>query len=262
MRTVPILAGGILLTLVLGTATAVAESSGSTQPEVERVTVAAAPEPTIAAEPVVVVAPTETTEPSLTWSAPTAQPAPEPAELELAPGYEVPTFEPIGDLDVPATDDWTIPPTDAHCFDIVPESTTEAFWHGRGLTLYATMPPLDWSYPWEGYPADELQIMSDHWLANCSWSDSRDILHVDLGAGLDAADTALLQSRVATSAWTAVTLSTGDVLYVDAPGSDEQFPETQAWMLQGDRWMRLILINDVDAVGFAETLLASGLTWP
>lgn len=261
MRTVPILAGGILLVLAFGTATAVAATNESAHAEAARVTVDAAPEPTVVAEPVVIVAPVETTTPDLTWSAPTAQPAPEPSELQLAPGVEVPTFEPVDVVDP----GWTELPAelDARCTNVVPQTLTDAMWSERQFTLYGVVAPDSTYFPWIGYPADELQIMADHWLTNCTWSNTTlgHILHVDFGAGLEPTDVALLQSRVASPDWEAVTLSTGDVLFVDAAEPYAQFPETQAWLLQGDRWMRIHMVNDTDAVAFAETLLASGLTW-
>lgn len=268
MRTVPILAGGILLVLAFGTATAVAATNESAHAEAARVTVDAAPEPTVVAEPVVVVAPVETTAPDLTWSAPAAQPAPEPSELQLAPGVEVPTVTQGagGDTGEVAPIDWSLSPAyaPAHCSDVVPQSAIDALYPERGFTLYGTHFPVDWYFPWQGYPADELQLMQEHWIANCTWNDtvaySGTGWHVDFGAGLDAADLAMLQQQSA--GWQSTTLSTGDVLLVDTARSAEQFPFTRAYVLQGDRWMRLIMLNDTDAAAFAETLLAFDLTWP
>lgn len=264
MRTVPILAGGILLVLAFGTATAVAATNeGGAQPESVRIAVDAAPEPTVATAPVVTVAPVETSEPELTWSAPTAEPAPEPT---LAPGVEAPTSEPvIGDAGEEPVD-WSLNPAyvDAHCTDVMPQSASDALYSERGFTLYGIHFPVDWYFPWQGYPAEELQIMQQHWLANCTWNDTVTSSgfgwHVDFGAGLDAAAIGALQQESA--GWQSMSLSTGDVLLVDTSRSAEQFPFTRAYVLQGDRWMRLIMINDTDAVAFAETLLASGLTWP
>ncbi|QCR20365.1 hypothetical protein [Agrococcus sp. SGAir0287] len=265
MRTVPILATGIALVLAFGTATAVAASNeptvaASPEPVVD---VAAAPEPTLAPAPVVVVEPVETTEPGLTWTAPSSQPAP---EQTLAPGFVPPTYAPVpADAGSTQPTDWTLAPgyVPAHCSDVVPQSAIDALYPERGYTLYGIHFPVDWYFPWSGYPAEELQLMQQHWLANCTWNDTVTSSgygqHVDFGAGLDAADIATLQQQSA--GWQSVTLSTGDVLLVDTARSAEQFPFTRAYVLQGDRWMRIIMLNDTDAAAFAEYLLSLDLTW-
>lgn len=268
MRTVPILAGGILLVLAFGTATAVAATNEGAQAEAVRVAVDAAPEPTVAPAPVVTVAPVATTEPELTWTAPTAEPAPSPSELQLAPGVEVPTPTQGagGDTGEVAPIDWSLNPAyaPAHCSDVVPQSAIDALYPERGFTLYGTHFPVDWYFPWQGYPAEELQLMQQHWIANCTWNDTVNSTgfgwHVDFGAGLDAADVSMLQQQ--SSGWQSATLSTGDVLLVDTSQSAEPFPLTRAYVLQGDRWMRIIMMNDTDAAAFAEYLLSLDLTWP
>ncbi|GAA2175839.1 hypothetical protein GCM10009846_27290 [Agrococcus versicolor] len=276
MRTVPILAGGILLALSLGTVTAVAATAEpTTTTAVDRIVVEPAVMPQATSPqtaPVVVVTPAETSAPTLVRPSPAvasaSEPAPQP-EPQQVPVEPAPVAD-VGDTGSagPHQEDGGVYAghpayVDARCTDVVPQSVTDAMWNDRGFTRYGIHFPVDWYFPWQGYPADELQTMAQHWLANCTWSDtvggSGATLHVDFGAGLDAADIALLEQQSA--AWESVALSTGDVLRIDASRAEQQFPAVRAYVLQGDRWMRIWAGNGADPVELAETLLASGLTW-
>lgn len=276
MRTVPILATGIALVLAFGAATAVAttsEPSVDAGDAVDVVVVEHGSAPEVTTAPVVVTV-AERSEPTLERPVPTVASAPASApaggmdEVGPAPVVEAGDGGPHQDT-APHEDGgpiWTGHPAyvDAACTDVVPQSVTDAMWADRGLTRYGIHFPIDWYFPWQGYPVDELQVMAQHWLANCTWSGSAgsDVatMHADFAAGLDAADLAVLQQQSA--AWDAITLSTGDVLRVDRSRSGDQYPATRAYLLQDDRWIRIWVGRGVDPAELAETLLASGLTWP